>query len=804
MHEKSCLSKSKVAMVGVEMIRKMSLLLFMSLAIAFVVACDRSDRDGDTAASQVVSSLGIAHYEVSTTHLENFIYQSKTIPLPTTDSPVQAMTTRNDRVYFVYSTVYQDATAISLVSVNADGDDIEHLGSFQISGLGVAAFEILDNGNFALFTIYIEPSAMVDVLTISGYFYEFTPGGSEVYRRDFEGITEFRFGTVGFGIDVVISSDGAIALSVWNGSYNELLLLCLDAGVTAELSYNAHQFGNTLASTCDGRVFALDNYDGNAVLREVDFDLGSFGNIYTIHGSNVSELRLHSAGTYAEFDLFITDGTNLFGYHFQSTTQETVLNLMQAGVTGQVSFNTHIRTLHGGHIAVMSGSIGTQNFEPNLQILTPVPRAEVPERTVITLSGLTLGPDILGVVAEFNAQSQTHQIEVYTFFDGMVIMGDQASMERLEQAVTRFNTTIMAGNIPDIIVMPSQAMIDRGFMFDLAPFIEADPDINRSDFVTAAFDSLIMQDGTIPLISEGFSLHTMIGREETFNEIDAWTSSELLWLTEQMQDLSAPFGYSVVREDFISLMLRSPDMRFIDRVNFEVNFETQEFIDLLHTAKLLPSRAELEPNSFDWVVDTINRINIGNNILVSVHFFNLVFFQFYDDFIDDLVFPGLPGPGGGTHHIEAGHIGIGATSENAEYAWEFIRRFLLPTASVPITSIPMRADLFEDRLAEAMTPNTVEDEDGELHQLPRETFPSLMNMQQSLSVYAMTEETANRLRELIDLAVPMGREVDQALMDIIESDLADFFAGARSAEETARIIQSRATIWISEQELLFR
>jgi len=779
--------------------KKLFLLFVICLAFTFIVACDRSGND-DAGNSHVVSPPGVTHYEIVTAHFENYAYRSENIPLPTSDFTIQAMETRLGRVYYAYFTTFPRERAISLISVNADGSDIEHVGYFDVPGFNIVEFEILPDGNFVFFTTSSEVSPVGNFFTITGHYHEVNPDGTEVFSRDFEEITDINIEAAGQPADAAFSNDGAVALSVWNGSFNELFLLCLETGGASELSHNAHHFGNTLASTGDGRVFALDTYGGNAVLREVDFDSGSLGDAYTLHGASVSDFRLHSAGSYAEFDLFINDGTNLFGYNFELAEQKIMLNFIQSGIVGTVLFDTHIGALDGGRIAVLTGSFGSQYWEPTLQILSPVPRDEIPDRTIITLSALTLPGEILHAVNEFNAQSSTHRIEAYVLFDGYA--PDQATWYlNFEQATARFNVELAAGNVPDIVVSPTQAMLDRGYLLDLLPLIEADPEISRYDFIPSVFDAFTQHDGTIPLISEGFLIHTMVGRERTIGAIETWTLSELLRLTEQVQDLSVPFGYNFMREDFMRFMLRAPDFAFLDRVNFEVNFDSQEFIDLIYTAKLLPARADLETVSHDWVFDTIGRINTGENILVSALIFDFDYIQYYFDFIDDLVFLGLPGAYGGNHYIEAGLLGIGATSEHADAAWEFVRKFLLPTADVSEWMFPTRIDLFEERLAGAMTPNTVTDEDDEVHELPRVT---LFSAWAPLQIYAMSEETAARITELIDSAVQAGRDVDSALMNVIESDLADFFAGARSAEETARIIQSRASIWISEQELLFR
>ena len=71
-------------------------------------------------------------------------------------------------------------------------------------------------------------------------------------------------------------------------------------------------------------------------------------------------------------------------------------------------------------------------------------------------------------------------------------------------------------------------------------------------------------------------------------------------------------------------------------------------------------------------------------------------------------------------------------------------------------------------------------------------------------LYAMTEETAKNLRLFIDSAEPVRRGISMELWHAISGDLNDFYSGVRSAEATAHIIQNRAGIWLSEQQLLAR
>ena len=61
----------------------------------------------------------------------------------------------------------------------------------------------------------------------------------------------------------------------------------------------------------------------------------------------------------------------------------------------------------------------------------------------------------------------------------------------------------------------------------------------------------------------------------------------------------------------------------------------------------------------------------------------------------------------------------------------------------------------------------------------------------------LDEATIDQTMDIIRGATKVQRN-DSALLDIINEELSVFFSGTRSAEETARIINSRASIYVSE------
>ena len=62
----------------------------------------------------------------------------------------------------------------------------------------------------------------------------------------------------------------------------------------------------------------------------------------------------------------------------------------------------------------------------------------------------------------------------------------------------------------------------------------------------------------------------------------------------------------------------------------------------------------------------------------------------------------------------------------------------------------------------------------------------------------MTDEEIAQFHELLQ-RIEHTTMCDETALDIVNAEIAPFLAGQRSAEETARIIQSRMSIYVSEQ-----
>ena len=87
------------------------------------------------------------------------------------------------------------------------------------------------------------------------------------------------------------------------------------------------------------------------------------------------------------------------------------------------------------------------------------------------------------------------------------------------------------------------------------------------------------------------------------------------------------------------------------------------------------------------------------------------------------------------------------------------------------------------------------DENGEKIELPRSSWGWGSSVTQ---LYALSQSEADEIRNLV-----MGTDrvwgSDQGILDTITSEAEAFFAGQKSAQEVAKLVQSKLTIYVNEQ-----
>jgi ABC-type glycerol-3-phosphate transport system substrate-binding protein len=132
-----------------------------------------------------------------------------------------------------------------------------------------------------------------------------------------------------------------------------------------------------------------------------------------------------------------------------------------------------------------------------------------------------------------------------------------------------------------------------------------------------------------------------------------------------------------------------------------------------------------------------------------------------------------------------------------EGAWQFMRILLTEDYQQEFSywGFPTNKKMFDEKVKKAMTEETYIDENGNEVIQPK-NYWYVGDTQ--VEIYAMTQEELDQIMELLR-STDRIMNYDESIMDIINTEAAAYFAGEKTAQDVARIIQSRVRTYVNEQ-----
>ena len=754
-------------------------ILLICIFIIQITAC-RNDNDGnidDSGNSAVKDSNKSGNF--GDFDIDNYIYLPYEVEISDLEEVVNTINgamAHGENITFWYNGYYD----IFVYTLTADGNTREETRLpgpdrlYQVNGLSIT------DDHYA---VVATASGANDEVVVKYLVYDKT--GNKIKEQELFSIPQY-FNTF-TQVEYVVITDNYIAVVTGTDNQQLLYLMTIDGEKLGELTET--RIGG-MARLKDDRVVALFNERSSSSLREIDFATGSWGDTHHLAINDVGQLI--QANTALSYDFFIDAGGYLIGYVLETDTQTPLINWLESGIAVTPQYhigmltNNDIYTLYSEHVRVG----GNFRVISNLTVFNRSQREEnIQQRTVITIGGMYIDQNLRKEIASFNKESEDYQIEIREYHSEE--LGYEGS--RLRMLVE-----LIAGRGPDII-LESNSGETTDFLVDLYTFIDADPELDRSDFFPNVLHALERPAGKLPFIANNFMIMTMVAKRETAERLYPLTFDSIL----QNLDLSDPYSYAgrlITGGFFISRAVFNSGS-FIGWDNRKVDFDNDEFISLLEIAAKLP--VDFGSGQID-MQDEVKRLAIGEQLLMSVYISRPDSFQRIKVQTGDIVPVGVPTLSGGQNMIHImGDIGIYAMSPNQDAAWSFIRRLFLPEANVDTTTsaLPLRIDKFEEQLAELMVQEFWDEDIPMFGAVKGEEKPKYHIGSGGLlgiPIYAMTEEEAMEIRLIIESATT-GTRSDLTIWDIIDEEYESFVNGIRSASDAARIIQNRVQTYFDEQ-----
>ena len=752
----------------------------------------------------------------STVDTPEFVFVPEFINLPGNFEHIQNLVYANNSLYFTH----WGQDGVSLYIMGLDGSGVRRLENFttaqppegaegnsQINGVHADRYGnlwVAESGHFFGFNLpddfdgedwerwefMYEIGNVMMVRKLDGT-------GTEILSIDVSEVNAGpeNFWFSGFNID----SDGNIYIA--GGTDSGSVVHVLNSDGNLQFSLNSPNWIQQILRLPDGRVAITGWGDrGGLSLRPIDFATRTWGDEMDMP---MNAWNIFPGGD--GYDLIFSDSIGLRGIDAESGEEVRLLSWIDSDVLGDVS---NVIMLPDGRVIASTQTWDMTTFENNTEIviMTKVPFDSLPPRTNMSLAVFGLDHSLRNAIVNFNRTSPTHRILVTDYMEF-------STQDDWQAGLTRLTTEIISGRVPDILVispqMPFEQYVSRGLLLDLYEFIDNDPAFRRDSFMEHVF-SVTEVDGGLYAVFPGFAVNTLIGNPSVVGPEPGWNMSEFRALLEAHPEADFPMGMGFTKENFLvnAIMMSMGD--FVDWAGGRTHFDSPDFIELLEFANTFPDEFDWEEMWENWI-DPQELIADGRQLLSTSWVSNFTSIRWdMATFGGDIVFKGFPSANRDGHvlNITGSSVAITSRASDPQGAWNFVRTILTEEwQSSNVWGFPTNRALFESRLEEAMTPEEeIYDEDGvpirPLHRGGGRTIvqsgPGMMGGLFEMDAGPTTQQEADMIMNLIN-SVAGTFNWNPSLMDIITEGAQDFFAGRRTAQDAARVIQSRASIFIAEQ-----
>jgi multiple sugar transport system substrate-binding protein len=381
----------------------------------------------------------------------------------------------------------------------------------------------------------------------------------------------------------------------------------------------------------------------------------------------------------------------------------------------------------------------------------------------------------------------------------VIIKGEQKSDPRdAEKFVSTLNTELMSGKASDIIVtnggFPYKKYADKKLLADLNDYMNKDESFRRDDYYTNVLDAMKYKDGIYALPAK-LSLNMLLGSTAALSgksyDDTKWSWNEFYELAKSLShdadNNGTPDAYAFAGIDGPTLLSAMVNTSFGKLVDAESKtFNTQAFKDLLNLSKSM----------IDSKLVTSEKLDRAN----------LLFHPFQPDSYEDYFLEPQAKAGGGSNATRLWVptqddrkglsftsdtlMSVNAKSPHAREAWEFVKFALSEDIqkSRELFGLALNKKASAARLEESKQIGTansknrimLRDKDGK-----------------EIALQPPSQQEIDELAALLD-SISFYAETDPKIVSIIEKEAAPFFAGQKSAEETAKTVENKVKTYLQE------
>lgn len=544
----------------------------------------------------------------------------------------------------------------------------------------------------------------------------------------------------------------------------------------------------------DGKVYLSgtenNGPDDTATLYQVDYETGKLGAGHAEFPSAGGSLAQDAVGNIVTYD-----NTALYTYNLDTDEKEQLLDWVDSGIDPS-AVNT-VGVLSDGRIAVFCRD--WQSKECSVALLSGVDVAEIPKKEEIVIAQLYPNPDLPAAATVFNRESDSYHVTVKNYLSNF-----NTSSEEVEAAITRLVADIISGNGPDVL-SPSglenqiKELVSMGAFEDLNPYLDQSSVLDREDMIESVLNAQTY-DGVLISLPASFDIYTYFGSSAKVGEEMGWSYEDVIALLEANPGAALSDGFN--RTATLSFCMDIDD--FVDWETTTCSFDSEEFKDLLEFVAQLsvPEGSVFDTDGWPLLMEKLKN---GDILLLFAGISSFTDIQVVQEkFQGDVTAIGLPTTDGSFkgHLLVQSSAMMLSASDVKKGAWEFIECYFTKGDERYRYGFPNSWSKLQEMISKEMeqrldfSGNPVFDENGSPVPANRVgyTFGDY-----HFDTHFPTQEEIDLVLDLIQAGSNTdASEREAKLRQIVNEEAEAFFRGQKTVDQVAEAIQSRASIYVSE------
>ena len=539
--------------------------------------------------------------------------------------------------------------------------------------------------------------------------------------------------------------------------------------------------------------------DGKMVFKQLDPETKDWGKETPVSSRAWNILPGNDVYAY-----FFMDNGNIFGERRDNGEVEKVVDWIACDVDSNSINSDRFGFLSDGRIVAVTYEYSDNGpSRQQVLVLNRVDAAAVTTKTELTLACFGLDYNLRSQIVKFNKSNPDYRIVVKDY-------SEYATDGDYNAGLTKLNTELISGNVPDILVngteLPIGQYAAKGLLEDLWPYLDADPEYSRDKLMTQPLNAA-QTDGKLYRLPIDFGVTTAVGLGKVVGEYTTWTLADVNDALSKLPEGATVFNKYYTQAEMLKYCIAMNAENFMNWQDGTCSFDSDEFRALLEFVKPFPAEYDWQSDAEEYESD-YTRLKNGKQLLypTSISDFDSIYYMFatLDHDVRFIGFPREDGSSGNAFNASC-TLSISTACRDKSGAWAFIRSTLSNDYQENIWNYPIVKSVFEAKAQEAMTQeyetdadgNQILDDDG--NPIPISTGGMSYGDEPMIELYAVTQEQYDAVLALIDSTTSFV-DYDQNVLDIISDEAAGYFAGSKTVEEASKLIQSRVSLYIQEQK----